>query len=113
MKFIILTFFILCGFQSFALTDKEISQMVISISDFSEKEKLTEQDLPELIRQLKNIISIEKYDESYEGPLELTISYPQNKALYQKAIKTFKIKDQKVLQDIFKIVEDVAKNGNG
>lgn len=113
MKTLLLIAMTLLSLQSFAITEKEISNMIISMADFSEKEKLTETDMPELIRQLQNVIILEKYDESHEGPFELTSSYPQNKALYQKAIKYFKPRDQKTLQDILKIVENIAKNGNG
>lgn len=113
MKTLLLIAMTLLSLQSFALTQKEISNMIISMADFSEKEKLTEADMPELIRQLQNVIVLEKYDDSHEGPFELTSSYPQNKALYQKAIKSFKQDDQKVLQSILKIVENIAKNGNG
>ena len=83
------------------------------MSNFSEKTKLTSQDLPELIQQLKNILILEKVDPSHEGPFELTSSYPKNKALYQKAIKSFNKEDQKILQNILKIVENIAQNGNG
>lgn len=113
MKTFLLITLTLFTLQSFALSNKEISQMIVSMSDFSEKEKLTEKDFPELTRQLQNIIILEKYDETHEGPFELTSSYPQNKALYQKAIKTFKKEEQKVLQNILKIVENIARNGNG
>lgn len=111
-KFLLITL-ALFTLQSFALTNKEISRMIVSMSDFSEKEKLTKDDIPELTRQLQNVILLEKYDESHEGPFELTSSYPQNKVLYQKVIRTFKQDDQKVLQNILKIVENIAKNGNG
>ena len=99
--------------QTFALANKEISSLIVSMSNFSEKEYLSEKDLPELKQQLKNILILEKRDETHEGPFELTSSYPQNKALYQKAIKSFKKDEQKTLQNILKIVEDLAKNGNG
>lgn len=113
MKTLLLIVFTLLSFRSFALTDKVISNLIVSMSDFSEKEKLTEKDIPELTRQLKNIIILEEYDESHEGPFELTTSYPQNKAMYQKVIKTFSKKDQKILQNILIIVENIAQNGNG
>jgi hypothetical protein len=113
MKTFLLIAFTFISLQSFAISEKEISNMIVSMSDFSEKEKLTEKDYPELIRQLQNIIVLEKHDDSHEGPFELTTSYPQNKALYQRAIKSFKQDDQKVLQAILKIVENIAKNGNG
>ncbi|MBC7753983.1 MAG: hypothetical protein H7Z71_07080 [Moraxellaceae bacterium] len=99
--------------HTFASTSKEISSMIVSMSNFSEKEKLRETDLPELTQQLKNILILEKLDQSHEGPFELTSSYPQNKALYQKALKSFKKDEQKTLQKILKIVEDLARDGNG
>ncbi len=113
MKIFILAVFTFFAFQSFAISNQEISNMVVSMSNFSEKTKLTSQDLPELIQQLKNILILEKVDESHEGPFELTSSYPQNKALYQKAIKRFNKEEQKTLQNILKIVENIAQNGNG
>ena len=113
MKTLLLIAMTLLSLQSYAINDKEISNMINSMADFSEKEKLMEKDMPELIRQLQNVITLEKYDETHEGPFELTSSYPQNKNLYQKAIKSFKPHDQKTLQDILKVVESIAKNGNG
>lgn len=113
MKKILIIAFTFVSLQSFAFSDKEITNMIISMSDFSEKEILIATDMPELVRQLQNVIILEKYDPSHEGPFELTSSYPQNKALYQQAIKSFKDHDQKILQSILKIVENIAKNGNG
>ena len=113
MKTIFLIFLMIFNLEALALTNSEISNLIVLMSNFSEKEKLNDQDLPELTQQLKNILILEKLDETHEGPFELTSSYPQNKALYQKAVKTFKKDEQKTLQKILKIVEDLAKNGNG
>ena len=113
LKTLFLIFLAFFNLKALALTSNEISNLIVSMSNFSEKEILTENDLPELTQQLKNILILEKLDETHEGPFELTSSYPQNKALYQKAIKTFKKGEQKTLQKILKIVEDLAQNGNG
>lgn len=113
MKKITTLTLILFSIQTFALSSEKISNLVVSMSDFSEKVNLTEKDLPELNEQLKNILVLEKVDESHEGPFELSESYPKNKVLYQKAIKSFSKKDQKILQNILKIVEDIGKNKNG
>ncbi len=113
MKSTLLIYLAFFSIYTFASTNKEISSMIVSMSNFSEKEKLRETDLPELTQQLKNILILEKLDQSHEGPFELTSSYPQNKALYQKALKSFKKDEQKTLQKILKIVEDLARDGNG
>lgn len=95
------------------MSEKEVNKMVNDMSDFSEKHKLSETDLPEITKQLKNILILEKVDDTRSGPFELTESYTKNKTLYQKALKTFKKSEQKELQKILDMVEDLEKNGNG
>ena len=110
--FLILSFIIFFGHLASAQTENEIRDMVVSMSDFSEK-KLTVRDLPEITRQLKNIIILENLDMTRSGPFELKKSYPRYKALYKKSIETFSIDDQKTLIEVLNLVEALAKNGNG
>lgn len=113
MKSLMIAILTLISIPGWALTNNEINDLVVSMATFSEKEKLTEKDLPEITKQLKNILILEKADESHEGPFELQLSYPANKPLYQKAIKSFTPDDQKKLQSILKIVEHIGRDGNG
>jgi len=113
MKIFLLLSITFFSLQNFATATKDRSALITSMANFSEKEKLTEKDIPELTQQLKNILILEQIDDSHEGPFELTTSYPKNKNLYQKVIKTFNKKEQKVLQDILKIVEKLSIEGNG
>lgn len=113
MKIFILFSFVLFSQVVLAkLTEDEIKTMVIQMSHFSEK-RLDKKDIPEITLQLKNVLILEKNDPSRTGLFELKKSYPQNKELYKKALKSFTPSEQKTLTYLLKLVENLARNGNG
>jgi len=114
MKFLLLLSFIFSVQMASAtnLTDGEITSMVISMSNFSEK-SLTKNDIPEITQQLKNILILEDNDPTRSGPFELKKSYPKNKALYRTAMKNFTPQEQQALMEVLNLVEALARNGNG
>lgn len=93
--------------------EPKILELNKNIEVIADKKELTANDQESLVLALKSICELEPIDPSRDGAQTLTESYAKNKKAYQTALKKFNKADQKTLKEIFKILEDLHKEGNG
>lgn len=96
----------------------EMVKLISEVSTFNQQNQtLTLAQLDPVIVQLKKVVQIDKLDaeldRSQEAAFLLFNSYLKNKAVYLKAIEKMDLTEKKRLSEIFKSIEEYAKNGNG
>lgn len=88
--------------KSKALTQETMIDFVMA---FGEIKKLEPAHKSRLHQALKYAVTLEKIDNSRIAPLSLSDSYTNNKTMYQEALKGFSKADQKILKELYKILE--------